>query len=139
MTDSLTIGELTRSLGITARTLRFWEDRGLLRPRREGQRRLYGPRQRTRAELILRGQRLGFSLAEVKEILTIYDASGGTSEGEARQLTLLLDRIATRRAELEQKRADIEATLGDLEAVADGCRRRLAELAGREKRRAGGT
>lgn len=137
MSDRLTIGALTRDLGVTARTLRFWEDQGLLRPQREGQRRLYGPKQRTRAELILRGQRLGFSLAEIREILSIYDASGGTAEGEARQLTLLLDKIAAGRSELEQKRADIEATLADMERVAAGCRRRLAELARRDKRRAG--
>lgn len=133
----MTIGALTRDLGVTARTLRFWEDQGLLRPQREGQRRLYGPKQRTRAELILRGQRLGFSLAEIREILSIYDASGGTAEGEARQLDLLLAKIAAGRSELEQKRADIEATLADMERVAAGCRRRLAELARLDKRRAG--
>lgn len=137
MSDPKTIGDLTRDLGVTARTLRFWEDQGLLRPKREGQRRLYGPKQRTRAELILRGQRLGFSLAEIREILSIYDASGGTAEGEARQLELLLAKIAGRRAELEQKRRDIETTLADLETVATGCRRRLGELARKEKGRAG--
>ncbi len=132
MSERLTIGELTRAAGITARTLRFWEDQGLLRPRREGQRRLYGPRERTRVALIQRGQRLGFSLAEVKEILSIYDASGGTAEGEARQLALLLQKIEGRRVELEQKRADIAATLHDLGAVAEGCHRRLGELARRD-------
>ena len=118
------IGELTRAFGVTARTLRFYEERGLLRPRRAGQQRLYDRGDRTRLKLILRGRRLGFSLQEIEEIVSLYEAP----QGEAGQLQRLLDRIAERRAELEQKRRDIAAVLGDLAQVEAGCLERLDEL-----------
>lgn len=118
------IGELTREFGVTARTLRFYEERGLLRPRRAGQRRLYDRGDRTRLKLILRGRRLGFSLDEIEEIVSLYEAP----QGEAGQLQLLLDRIAERRAELEEKRRDIAAVLRDLARVEAGCLERLDEL-----------
>lgn len=128
MTQTWTIGELTRELGLTARTLRFWEDQGLLEPARVGTRRLYGARERTRALLALRGQRLGFSLAEIREILSLYDRPVAQGGGEARQLRHLLDKMAARERELKQKRDDIEATLKELAAAAKGCRDRLAAL-----------
>ena len=136
MSAPLTIGELTRDLGVTPRTLRFWEDQGLLAPRRVGTRRLYGPRERTRAVLVLRGQRLGFSLAEIRQIIGLYDRPPEQGGGEARQLNLLLEKIAAREAELKQKRADIEATLKELATVAAGCRDRLAQLSRRKGQRA---
>lgn len=118
------IGEVTRAFGVTARTLRFYEERGLLRPRRAGQQRLYDRGDRTRLKLILRGRRLGFSLDEIEEIVSLYEAP----QGEAGQLQLLLDRIAARRADLEQKRRDIAAVLRDLAQVETGCLERLEEL-----------
>ena len=118
------IGELTRAFGVTARTLRFYEERGLLRPRRAGQQRLYDRGDRTRLKLILRGRRLGFSLHEIEEIVSLYEAP----QGEAGQLQRLLDRIAERRAELEEKRRDIAAVLSDLAQVEAGCLERLREL-----------
>lgn len=118
------IGELTRAFGVTARTLRFYEERGLLRPRRAGQQRLYDRGDCTRLKLILRGRRLGFSLDQIEEIVSLYEAP----QGEAGQLQRLLDRIAERRAELEQKRRDIAAVLGDLAQVEAGCLERLDEL-----------
>lgn len=118
------IGELTRAFGVTARTLRFYEERGLLRPRRAGQQRLYDRGDRTRLKLILRGRRLGFSLHEIEEIVSLYEAP----QGEAGQLQRLLDRIAERRAELEEKRRDIAAVLSDLAQVEAGCLERLQEL-----------
>jgi len=136
MPAPLTIGELTRDLGVTARTLRFWEDQGLLAPERVGLRRLYGPRERTRAVLVLRGQRLGFSLAEIRQIIGLYDRPPEQGGGEARQLQLLLDKIAAREAELRQKRADIEATLQELANVAEGCHARLVQLSRRKGKRA---
>ncbi len=87
-------------------------------------RRIYGPRDRTRLKLILRGRRLGFSLAEIAEIVDLYDAPSG----EGRQLKLLIGKIAARRAELDSKRRDIEASLRDLDGVARTCRKRLVEL-----------
>ncbi len=134
MTRTWTIGELTRDLGLTARTLRFWEDQGLLEPERAGTRRIYGARERTRALLALRGQRLGFSLAEIREILSLYDRPPEQGGGEARQLQHLLDKMTAREQELKEKRADIEATLKELAQAAQGCRDRLADLAGQRKR-----
>ncbi len=124
MTDTFGIGELAREFGVTARTIRFYEDLGMLTPLREGQKRVYRPRDRVRLKLILRGKRLGFSLAETREMIELYDAP----EGEVGQLRLFRDKIAERRAELESKRRDIAAALADLERADDRCRARLGEL-----------
>ncbi len=124
MTETYGIAELAREFGVTARTIRHYEDEGLIAPLRDGQRRVYRPRDRTRLRLILRGRRLGFALSEVRENVDLYDAP----PGEAGQLDLLLAKIAGRRAELEAKRADIEATLDDLKIVARNCRKRLRRL-----------
>ena len=124
MAETYGIAELAREFGVTARTIRHYEDEGLIAPLRDGQRRVYRPRDRTRLRLILRGRRLGFALAEVREIVDLYDAA----PGEIGQLELLLAKIAGRRAELEAKRADIEAALADLKTVAGNCRKRLRGL-----------
>ncbi len=124
MAETYGIAQLAREFGVTARTIRHYEDEGLIAPLRDGQRRVYRPRDRTRLRLILRGRRLGFALAEVREIVDLYDAA----PGEAGQLERLLAKIAGRRAELEAKRADIEATLADLEIVARNCHKRLREM-----------
>jgi DNA-binding transcriptional MerR regulator len=124
MAQTYGIAELAREFGVTARTIRFYEAEGMLSPSREGQRRVYDLRDRTRLKLILRGRRLGFPLAEVREIVDLY----GEAPGEAGQLELLLHKIAGRRDELEAKRRDIDATLSDLDKVGRNCRKRLAEL-----------
>jgi len=124
MTETFGIAEMSREFGVTPRTIRFYEAEGLLAPLRDGQRRIYRGRDRTRLRLILRGRRLGFPLAEVREIVGLYDAPSG----EAGQLDSLLDRIAARKADLEDKRRDIEASLDDLDGVAANCRARLTEL-----------
>ena len=121
-----TISEMMSAFDVTARTLRFYEQEGLLSPSRDGQHRLYDGKQRTRLKLILRGKRLGFSLTEIADILGMYD----TAPGEAGQLEHLIQRIAERRSQLEQKRNDIEEALADLDHVEAGCRERLAELSG---------
>jgi DNA-binding transcriptional MerR regulator len=141
MAETYGIAELAREFGVTARTIRHYEDEGLIAPLRDGQRRVYRPRDRTRLRLILRGRRLGFALAEVREIVDLYDAA----PGETGQLELLLAKIAGRRTELEAKRGDIEAALADLETVERNCRKRLkglkntnhatARVTGRRKRR----
>lgn len=118
------IGDLAQEFEVTARTIRFYEDRGMIAPRRAGQRRIYTPRDRTRLKLILRGRRLGFSLAEISEIVDLYDAP----RGEGRQLKLLMDKIAARRAELQSKRRDIDASLKDLDIVLKESRKRMHEL-----------
>ncbi|MGY4749493.1 MerR family transcriptional regulator [Pannonibacter sp. Q-1] len=119
-----TITQLTQEFGITTRTLRFYEAQGLITPQRRGRQRLYKPADRTRLKLILRGKRLGFSLTEISEIIGMY----GKAPGEAGQLQLLMRKIAERRAELEEKRNDIELTLAELADVERGCLARLDEL-----------
>ncbi len=124
MTETYGIAEVAREFEVTARTIRFYEAEGLIAPLRDGQRRVYRPRDRTRLRLILRGRRLGFSLAEVREIVDLYDAA----PGEVGQLELLLRKIAERRLTLEAKRADVEASLDDLQRVSKNCRKRLKIL-----------
>lgn len=104
------VGELAAELGVTPRALRFYEDRGLVRPRRVGRRRVYDRRDRARLMLILRGRRLGFSLEEIAEWLALYDAD----PAHRRQTRYLLARVEARMAELEAKKRDLERTLAEL-------------------------
>lgn len=119
-----TIAELASEFGITTRTIRFYESEGMISPERQGAHRLYHPRDRVRLKLILRGKRLGFTLAEIREIIDLYDRE----PGEAGQLQYFLDKIEERRAELDQKRRDIEVTLEELSDVERNCRERLSQL-----------
>lgn len=121
-----TIAELAAEFGVTHRTIRFYEDRGLLAPRRAGSRRLFGPRERVRLELVLRGRRLGFALDEIRRIVDMYDQE----PGESGQLRYLLEQIDGRRAELELRRRDIETTLAELDEVERRCRLALGGLPG---------
>lgn len=124
MSNLYSITDLTREFSITTRTLRFYEAEGLIAPVRRGRSRLYRPTDRTRLKLILRGKRLGFSLAEIRDIVDMY----AKASGEAGQLHLLMQRIEERRAELLEKRRDIDLTLRELDAVEAGCRARLGQL-----------
>jgi DNA-binding transcriptional MerR regulator len=110
---ALSIGELADMLGITTRTIRFYEDRGLLLPRRVGKTRVYGDRDRIRLQLILRGKRLGFSLAEIRDWLDLYDLE----DGQRRQYEVLLTESRKRIAHLEQQRLDITTTLDELKTI----------------------
>lgn len=130
MAERFTITELSREFDVTTRTIRFYEDEGLLAPDRRGNARIYGARDRVRLRLILRGKRLGFSLAEIKEILDLYDRE----PGEAGQLRHFLAKIAERRAQLRQQREDIDVTLAELATVEARCDERLAELESRAAR-----
>jgi DNA-binding transcriptional MerR regulator len=121
------IAELASEYDVTLRTIRFYEDRGLLTPERRGTVRVYHPRDRVRLGLILRGKRLGFSLDEIATIVDMYDAE----PGEEGQLVYLLDQIHTRRAELEQRRRDIEETLLELSEVEHRCETDLRSLRNR--------
>ncbi|MFZ4406036.1 MAG: MerR family transcriptional regulator [Paracraurococcus sp.] len=113
MPDLFTVNQLADDLGVTARAIRFYEVKGLIAPRRAGTTRVFDRRDRARLLLILRGKRLGFSLAEIREFLDLYDAD--PSQGS--QLNLLLTRTRQRMAELEQQRRDLEQTLGELRQV----------------------
>ena len=121
------IAELAAEYDVTLRTIRFYEDRGLLTPERRGTVRVYHPRDRVRLGLILRGKRLGFSLDEIATIVDMYDAE----PGEEGQLVYLLDQITTRRADLEQRRKDIEQTLHELSEVEARCEADLKALRAR--------
>lgn len=124
-----TIRELAEEFGCTHRTIRFYEDQGLLSPRREGLARIFSGRDRARLSLILRGRRLGFSLAEIGEMLDLYDAD----PGHVRQLTVSLEKGRARIAQLERQRADIDAALAELREleaiVVDKLRRQGVESA----------
>jgi len=111
--DMLTITELAREAGITARAIRFYESKGLLTPRRAGTTRIYTHRERGRLQLILRGKRLGFSLTDIGEYLDLYDADPTQHD----QIVLLLDKVNNRIGELESQKADIDDTLKELSTV----------------------
>ena len=118
------IAELAAEYDVTLRTIRFYEDRGLLTPERRGTVRVYHSRDKVRLGLILRGKRLGFSLDEIATIVDMYDAE----PGEAGQLEYLLAQITHRRADLEQRRRDIDETLQDLAEVERRCQADLESL-----------
>ncbi len=119
------IAELGREFGISARAIRFYEDKGLLSPRRINGARVYTRRDRARLALILRAKAIGSSLAEIKHYLDLYGARG---EGRVQQLKYVLQRTDDAIAELEQRRAHIDTTLGELRLINDTVR---AHLAGR--------
>src|SRR3954452_21077287 len=112
-----TIAEIADEFGITHRTVRHYEDVGLVSPERRGTVRVFHPRDRIRLQLVLRGKRLGFPLEEIRTIVDMYDQQ----PGEAGQLRYLLDQIGDRRAELEQRRRDVEAALAELDDLERRC------------------
>jgi len=117
------IRELTKELGITARTLRHYEDEGLIAPTRNGQQRIYSARDRARITLILRGRRVGFTLAEIGEILDLYDSE----DGGAAQLAYARKKFASRIAALEQQRRDVEESLAELRLGLTAIETKLAD------------
>ena len=129
MTDEVeptwTIAQMADDYDVTHRALRHYEHLGLLAPERDGQRRVYHRRDRTRLALILRGRRLGFPLEEISTILGMYD----DQPGEAGQLRYLLSQIDDRRGDLERRRRDIEDSLRELDELERRCEEDLAEMA----------
>ena len=121
MSSTYTISELAREFDVTTRTIRFYEDQGLLSPQREGTNRIFSQRDRVRLKLALRGKRLGFSLAEIRELFELYDIS----RDENKQLEEFLVRLERRRAQLEQQREDIEVMLNEITFFANECRQLL--------------
>ena len=111
------IGDLSREFDVTPRTIRFYEDRGLISPTRRGQNRVYTLRDRTRLKLILRGKRLGFSISEIGEILNLYDAP----DGEQSQLEFFVGKIRARREALEDQARDLAEVLDELTEVEQRC------------------
>ena len=124
MREYYSITELTREFGISTRTLRFYEDEGLVQPVRRGRTRLFRPSDRHLIRQILRGKRLGFAISEIREIIQMYREP----PGEVGQLNLMIKRIEEKREELRQKRRDLEDTLAELDQAEESCVERLAEL-----------
>jgi DNA-binding transcriptional MerR regulator len=116
------ISDLAREFGITPRTIRFWEDQGILAPEREGSKRIFTRRDRARLKMALRGKRLGLSLAEIKDLIGMYDST----EDDTPQLLECLRIMEKRRAALEQQREDIEAVLAEIGQFEKLCRDELA-------------
>lgn len=125
-----TISDLAAEFALTPRAIRFYEDEGLLEPRRDGQSRVYGERERTRTKLILRGKRLGLSLVEIREILDLHDRR----DGDRRQLERFLEALEARRRALAVQREDIDVLLAEIASIERDCRRRLRSAAGSRER-----
>ncbi|MEM9277482.1 MAG: MerR family DNA-binding transcriptional regulator [Pseudomonadota bacterium] len=124
MKDYYSITELTREFDISTRTIRFYEDEGLITPVRRGRTRLFKPSDRRLLMFILRGKRLGFSIAEIREIMQMYKEP----PGEHGQLKLLVQRVSEKRDMLLQKRRDIDETIAELDQVEEQSLARMAEL-----------
>jgi DNA-binding transcriptional MerR regulator len=122
MTDTtFSIAELAREFALTPRAIRYYEAQGLLSPAREGLQRVYSKRDRTRLKLALRGKRLGLSLAEIRELIDMYDTAADNSP----QLLKFLTVLSRRRAALEQQREDIEAVLAEISRFEAQCQQLL--------------
>jgi DNA-binding transcriptional MerR regulator len=113
--DTLSIRDLTREFDVTARTLRFYEERGLLSPRREGQERIYGRRDRARLKLALMGKCVGFSLDEIRAMLDLYDLG----DGQATQLKVALERFNDQIARLKSQRQHLDRAIAELQRASD--------------------
>lgn len=120
-----TIAQIADEFGVTHRTVRHYEDLGLITPERRGTTRVYHRRDRTRLALILRGKRLGFPLEEIRTIIDLYD----TPRGRRSQLRYVIAQIDERRADLEQRRRDLDEALAELDGFEARCRSDLDALA----------
>ena len=121
--DLVRIGEMAKAFGVTLRTLRFYEDKGLLSPKRDGATRLYTRRDRARLKLILLGRKVGFSLREVKQMIDLYDPSGSNT----RQLRLALDKSEKQLVRLNKQRALIDDAIVELTTMTNPVRQLLSE------------
>ncbi len=121
-----TIAQIADEFAVTHRTVRHYEELGLISPERRGSVRIYHRRDRTRLNLILRGKRLGFPLEEIRTIINLYDEP----RGQASQLSYVLDQINDRRADLERRRRDIRDALKELDGFERRCQADLLALAG---------
>ncbi len=122
------ISELSREFSVTPRALRFYEDKGLLSPRREGLTRVYTPRERGRLRIILRGKRLGFPLSDIKEIIDLYDLN----DGEKTQMTVALKKFKKRLDDLKAQREDISYALTETERGIEWLEERLGKPAAKQ-------
>jgi DNA-binding transcriptional MerR regulator len=121
---TFTIGELSNEFDITPRSIRFYEDKDLLHPQREGQKRIYNKQDRTRLKLILRGKRLGLALDEIRQVIDLYDPAATNND---QQLLVLLNKIQQRQAALAQQLQDIYDMQQELDSAAQRCRDALTD------------
>ncbi len=117
------IGEMAKTYGVTLRTLRFYEDKGLISPKRDGSTRLYTRRDKARLKLIMLGRKVGFSLRDVKQIMDLYDPNGANTK----QLRLTLEKSEKQLARLQKQRAAIDEAIGDLSETMATVRKLLAD------------
>ena len=129
MNKNYSISDLASEFDVTTRTIRFYEEKGFLKPAREGTRRIYSPSDRTKLRLILRGKRLGLSLNESAEIVLMY----GSPRNNRRQLEKLLARIREKQVELKSQQQDLEFMLLDLRNAEDKCLDALSEMTARKR------
>lgn len=120
--DLFAIADLAREFGISTRAIRFYEAKGLLNPERVGGARIFRRRDRARLMLILRGKRLGFSLRDISDYLSLYDAHSQTA-----QVALLVDKVDGRLKLLEEQMADLQTTIAELREIRQLARERLAQ------------
>ena len=128
--ETYSISELAKEFDVTTRSIRFYEDQDLLKPSRNGQTRIFSSKDRVRLKLILRGKRMGFSLAETKELFDLWDE---TLSGNEKQLLLMLETLGRKRAMLEQQKEDIAQAEMEMDVAETRCREALAELQKRKK------
>jgi DNA-binding transcriptional MerR regulator len=126
MAPHYTIRQLVDEFGVTARTLRHYEDMGLVQPARHGTSRRYSGRDRARLKVALRSKRLGFTLEEIRELFELYDTAGA----ESHQLGAFVEKLERKRTVLEQQRDDLEIMLNEIRFFTDQCRRMLQGDAG---------
>ncbi|GAB5479877.1 MAG: MerR family DNA-binding transcriptional regulator [Marinobacter nauticus] len=127
------ISELAKEFDVTTRSIRFYEDQELLRPTRRGQTGIFSSKDRVRLKLILRGKRMGFSLAETKELFDLWDE---TLSGNEKQLLKMLTILENKRAQLEQQKNDIAQAEMEMDTAEARCREALAELQKKKKQQA---
>ncbi len=123
LTTEYTIQQLTREFDVTARALRHYEDQGILKPRREGNKRIYSRRDRVRLLLTIRGRRFGFTLAECRELYDIYDST----RDDHQQLSLYRQRLSEKRAGLEQQARDLQAVIDEIKQAENKITRQMAQ------------
>jgi DNA-binding transcriptional MerR regulator len=121
--STYSISDLARELDITPRAIRFYEEQGMLSPERRGLERIYSARDKVSLKLILRGKRIGFSLAECKELIELYDPASGNRK----QLETFMHKIAERRLQLEQQLLDIQQMQLELDTAEERCQIAMSE------------
>ena len=131
--QTYSISELAKEFDVTTRSIRFYEDQELLKPSRRGQTRIFSSKDRVRLKLILRGKRMGFSLAETKELFDLWDE---TLSGNEKQLHKMLAILANKRAQMEQQKNDIAQAEMEIDTAETRCREALAELQKKKKQQA---